>query len=289
MLQIFFNLILLASFLVLWVRLKRPPQDDPRLSRGLQILQSKISILEDLSDRTERQVAQLTELLETKARHLNNKLIEADQKIQKVDQSMYRSLEVAEIFQDKIPHGEIIERQNTIKYIKAALMAHRGLGVEAILEQVDLPRDQVEFIAKVNRDQLMFDQDQLPIWAQHELEKEVESSGNEEAQELDQAASDFVDHSLFSEGIKGEPDFIESPEEEDMVLDLDLGERSALDRDPQSLDSLKKLGEEFRAAQKAPAGPSSAVHEARPVQFSLSPQREEQGIRPVQFRRIDAE
>src|SRR3974390_2342837 len=100
--------------MTLWLRLKRPPQDDPRLSRGLQLLQSKITVLEDLSDRTDAQVKQLTQILDQKTRYIQDKIVQAEQQILRVDQSMQKSLEVAEIFQDKIPHEEVVERKRTV-------------------------------------------------------------------------------------------------------------------------------------------------------------------------------
>jgi len=166
LLQIVINLTLGLGMVVVWLRLQRPPKDDPRLSRGLQLLQSKISVLEDLSDRTDRQVKQLTDLLDQKSRSLQSKIFDSEKQVQKLDQSMFKSMEVAQIFQDKIPHEEIIERQNTIKYVKAARMAHEGKSNDEIACEVDLPREQIEFIAKVNKDQLMFDETQLPTWAQ---------------------------------------------------------------------------------------------------------------------------
>ncbi len=167
--QIFIDIVLLATIGFLWAKLSRPQKDDPRLSRGLQLLGSKISILEDLSDRTETQVKQLTSLMEQKVREIQTILLEAENQIQKIDQSMIKSLEVAKIFQDKIPHQEIIERQNTIKYVKAARMAHQGASIEEIVSAVDLPRGEIEFIAKVNRDQLQFSEQDLPAWAKQEL------------------------------------------------------------------------------------------------------------------------
>ena len=148
----------------MWLRLRRPPQDDPRLSRGLQLLQTKITVLEDLSDRTDSQVKQLSGLLDHKARVVQNKILEAEQQMLKIDHSMSKSLEVAEIFQDKIPHQEIVERQRTVEYVKAARMAHSGQSVDQISEAVHLPREQIELIAKFNREQLMFDESQLPEW-----------------------------------------------------------------------------------------------------------------------------
>ena len=163
--QVVFNLMIFVGFASLWMRLRRPPQDDPRLSRGLQLLQTKITVLEDLSDRTDTQVKQLSGLLDQKTRVVQNKIIEAEQQILKIDHSMNKSLEVAEIFQDKIPHQEILERQRTVEYVKAARMAHSGMSVEEIAQTVHLPREQIELIAKFNRDQLMFDETQLPEWA----------------------------------------------------------------------------------------------------------------------------
>ncbi len=163
-----------GGIVALTLRLRRPPQDDPRLSRGLQLLQTKITVLEDLSDRTDAQVKQLSQLLEQKNRVLQNKILEAEQQILKIDHSMSKSMEVAEIFQDKIPHHEIAERQRTIEYVKAARMANSGLSVEEIAQSVHLPREQVELIAKFNREQLMFDEEQLPPWVAHAAAKPSE-------------------------------------------------------------------------------------------------------------------
>lgn len=163
--------ILIVAVGGLYARFLRAPQEDPRLSRGLQLLQSKISVLEDLSDRTDAQVKQLTKLLETKISQIQAKIQEAETQISRVESSMEKSREVASIFQDKIPHDEIVERKNTIKYIQAAKMAHKGHSVDEILAKLDLPRAEAEFIAKVNRQQLMFDESQLPVWAKSDLSR----------------------------------------------------------------------------------------------------------------------
>lgn len=165
LIQIICDVIFAAGFCVVAIRLRRPPKDDPRLSRGLQLLQTKITILEDLSDRTDQQFKQLNGMLEQKTRQLQNKILEAEQEVLKIDHSMNKSMEVAEIFQDKIPHEEIMERQRTIEYVKAARLAHSGMNAAEIALRVNLPQDQVELIAKFNRDQLMFDESQLPDWA----------------------------------------------------------------------------------------------------------------------------
>ncbi len=180
--QVLLNLLFFAGIGAAWIRLKRPPSEDPRLSRGLQLLQSKIAILEDLSDRTDLQVKQLNALLEGKCVEIQNKMIEAEKIIRLIETSRQKSLETAKMFEDKIPHQQIVERQNTVKYVKAARLAHQGVSIAEILKQVDLSQAEVEFIAKVNKDHLMFSEEGLPDWAQEPTGTgtgpKIESFGN---------------------------------------------------------------------------------------------------------------
>jgi len=170
LIQVIFDFIALAGVVAVWVKLSRPAKDDPRLSRGLQLLQTKISVLEDLSDRTETQVSQLTALMEHKVKEIQQQILNADKQIQKVEVSIGKSMEVSKIFQDRIPHQEIVERKNTIKYVKAARMAHQGASVDEICQHVDLSRGEIEFIAKVNKNQLQFSEEDLPEWVRQEAQ-----------------------------------------------------------------------------------------------------------------------
>lgn len=155
--------------------MKQNMNDDSRWSRGLQFVQSKIAVFEDLSDRTENQVKQLTKMMENKICDLQRKIDEADELLNKISSSMKKSIEVAQIFQDKIPHEEIIERQNTVKFVKAALLANEGRTTQEIGKIVDLPLSQIEFIVKVNADRLSFDAAQMPEWLKSELNKDPET------------------------------------------------------------------------------------------------------------------
>ncbi len=175
LLQVIFDLFVFATLLIMWWRLRRPPQDDPRLSRGLQLLQTKITVLEDLSDRTDAQVRQLTSMIDQKTRLLQNKVLEAEQQILKLEHNA-GSVSAGAAAEPEISHHDIVERQRTIEYVKAARMANSGLSIDKIAEQVLLPREELELIVKFNRDQLMFDENQLPDWAtsnqsSHQLRK----------------------------------------------------------------------------------------------------------------------
>ena len=62
-------------------------------------------------------------------------------------------------------------RNISIKYVKAARLSHQGVSVEEIAATVDLSRGEIEFIAKVNKDQLQFSLEDLPAWAKEEAHK----------------------------------------------------------------------------------------------------------------------
>lgn len=163
--QIVFDLIFCTLFVLFWIRSQKEQKEDPRLSKGLQLLQSKIAVLEDLSDKTEHQVQRMTLLLEQKSKEIQSKIQSADQMLMQIDANIKKSMEVAQIFQDKIPHHEIIERQNSLKYINAAKLANQGLSPAEISAQVDLSIGEIDFISKVNGKELQFDSDSLPGWA----------------------------------------------------------------------------------------------------------------------------
>ncbi len=175
---------------LLWMKINRPAKEDPRLSKGLQILQSKISVLEDLSDKTETQVAQLSSLLDRKCRELNKAVMDSEKQVQLIDQSTKKSLNVAKIFQDKIPHDEIIERQRTQKYVQAARLAHQGLTANEIAEQVDLPLAEVSFIAKVNKEEKVYKESELPDWVEPAEHIKQEINSKIESQTAEPAVSD---------------------------------------------------------------------------------------------------
>jgi hypothetical protein len=164
--QVAFNILFFAGIALCFIKLKGRREEDPRLSYGLKLLQNKIAVLEDLSDKTELQVKQLVILLESKMRDLQHKVTAADTQMARIDHSMNKTMEVAHIFQEQVPHEQIMERKTTNKYINAARMAHQGLSFQDIQQQVDLPHAELDLIVKLNREQLMFSEDHLPAWVE---------------------------------------------------------------------------------------------------------------------------
>lgn len=291
LLQILFNLVVLSGVVGMWIRMSRPPKDDPRLSKGLQLLQSKIAVLEDLSDRTETQVKQLTALLESKVKDIQVKIQNSDKQLLKIESSMQKSLEVAKIFQDRIPHSEIVERQSTIKYVKAARLAHQGLSVEEIAEQVDLSSGEIEFISKVNRDKLMFCEDSLPEWINDEIS----------AEELKQNDLSDVDDISFMPPLQKEApiDFeqaFEVPKMDDQALKK-LGEafkaacqevkeqEEEADKAAQNVSALFNMTQNIAQNFLSEKAPSSSAPTAL---ASKQPKKMmDNVVRPVEFRRLD--
>lgn len=237
LLQFFINICLGLGLGFLWIKIMRPQKDDPRMSRGLQLLQSKIAVLEDLSDRTDHQVKQLALLLDEKAKNVQRSIEAANEQMNQLSQSMIKSQEVAKIFQDKIPHEEIVDRQNTIKYVRAAQMAFAGSSLDEIEKAVDIPRSELEFIVKVNRERLMFSPSDLPDWVKSEVDL----------------------------------DAVESEKSSTPVDALERAYREAFEPAPEPSSSLNQIGEEFRRAvaemtfEEEKPGPSVPAPVAAPV------------------------
>jgi hypothetical protein len=163
-LQVLMDLGFIAiATLLLIERSKAKTVEDPRMARGLQLLSSKIAILQDLMDRSETMGRQLTQILENKEQEIQERMEQVELHLHKIQRATEKSQEVAQIFQDRIPHQEIIERQTTVKYLQAAKMAHQGFSVDDISKQVDIPRGELELIVKLNRDRIIVEE---PAWAQ---------------------------------------------------------------------------------------------------------------------------
>jgi hypothetical protein len=174
LLQLIFNIVVTVFGLLALIRASRKPADDPRMSRGLQMLQSKISVLEDLSDRVETQSKQMIRLMEEKELQVKEAIDMAHAQIQQVENSIKKSVEVAKIFQDRIPHEEILERKNTIKYVEAAKMAHSGSSVKEISDRLGIPKAEAEFIVAVNKEEPRFNEANTPDWAKIKTEQILE-------------------------------------------------------------------------------------------------------------------
>ena len=159
--QLSANIALGGAIFLLWSKFQKPAKEDPRLSKGLQLLQSKIAILEDLSDRTEVLVKQLNTLMDSKVREIHNKIEQANIQVHAVEKSISKSREIAQLFQEKIPHEEIIERKTTLKYIQAARLAHEGVTSDEISRKLDIPSGEVDLIVQMNQGELLFAEETL--------------------------------------------------------------------------------------------------------------------------------
>jgi len=271
--------IILAIGLVLTaLRAWRRSEDDPRLSRGLQLLQAKIAVLDDLSERTEVQVKQLSGLLDQKSRELQDKVVLAERHVQQVRAAIKESLEVAKIFQDKIPHQEIIERQNTMKYVQAARLAHQGVSAADIARQLELPLSEAEFIAKVNRDRLLISDEQLPIWArvQNQELDFFESVDQERSMPMDSAAQQLneIREQLEAESCAEEQTFESEQLAELRRRQATMSSLHAGQKEMQELISTQSIRGD--GAKTKMAAPKAAISNIQKVEFPriTSPIRE---------------
>lgn len=165
------NVLLLAYIGFSELTKNKSKAEDNRLTKGLQLLQNKISILQDLSDKTDEQVRKWVHVIDQKAGEVQGQLKQSDEKILQIENALNKALDVSKIFYEQVPHAEMAERQKTSKYVQAAKLAHQGFTTDQISQKIDLSAAEIEMIAKMNREELQFAEERLPAW--------VESASNE--------------------------------------------------------------------------------------------------------------
>lgn len=92
------NVLLLAFVSFIMLAKNKAKFEDQRLTKGLQLLQNKISILQDLSDKTDEQVRSWVHLLEQKASDVQSQLIKSDEKVIQIESALSKALDVSKIF-----------------------------------------------------------------------------------------------------------------------------------------------------------------------------------------------
>jgi len=160
-LQLVLNFVLFSGVVFCLIKIQRDREEDIRINQGLRLLQSKIAVLEDLSDHTESQSRQIMSLMDKKLNEVRGVLQHVNQHIVDVDKAVEKSQKMAEKITKEIPHQEIVEQKITNKYVKAAKLAHQGMAVVDIVKHLGLPRNEVELIAKVNRKKCVFENEVL--------------------------------------------------------------------------------------------------------------------------------
>jgi hypothetical protein len=163
LIQIVVNIFLVAGVALCLIKVFRDREDDPRLTQGLRLLQSKISILEDLSDHTENQVKQLMTLLDKKLHEVRHTIHEVHHHIGEVDRSIQKSQKMAQEIQNEIMPDRLVEKKLENKYIQAAQLAHQGRSVSEIVQALGLPQAEVELIVKVNQKKCVYGESQATV------------------------------------------------------------------------------------------------------------------------------
>lgn len=177
--------------LSLFLKIKEK-QEDQRITKGLQLLQNKLSILEDLSDKTDEQVRKLIHLLDQKAQDVRQTLNAADQKIHQIEQAVQ-----AMAAPPPQTSSTSYNNDKTSLYVQAAKLANQGFTADQIAQQVDLSPAELKMIIKVNRDQLQFAANKLPQW----LDQNTESKTSTEDNDISQFAQAITNQNNLSQKI----------------------------------------------------------------------------------------
>ena len=252
-----FNVLLIAFIAFNQLSKNKSKLDDQRLTKGLQLLQNKISILQDLSDKTDEQVRRWIHLIEQKSQEVQSQLVKSDEKIIQIEAALSKALDVSKIFYEQVPHAEMAERQKTTKYVQAAKLANQGFTTDQISQKVDLSVAEIDMIIKMNRDQLQFSEEGLPAWIQA-------------AQTTDSAENRQQELSEFNTQLKKMSNMVSS---------------TAFDLPKPDLTSMNEIKQKFTdtIAQNSTQIPQTFIDEKK-----LMETKTETGkiVRPFEFRKI---
>ncbi len=154
LIQVVMDIFLFVGLFVCIVRSPRTSKDDPRLSRGLQLLQSKISVLEDLSDKTDVQFQKIMSVIEQKVLEVQQAVATAERQLFQLQDATAKGIETTRLVQTGLGAEQVIERHTNEVYARAAQLAFEGQSIDEICEKLELSRGEVELIVKFNRDSL---------------------------------------------------------------------------------------------------------------------------------------
>ncbi len=186
------NVLLLAYIGFSQLTKNKGKAEDNRLTKGLQLLQNKISILQDLSDKTDEQVRKWVHVIEQKSGEVQGQLVKSDEKIMQIENALSKALDVSKIFYEQVPHAEMAERQKTSKYVQAAKLANQGFTVDQICQKIDLSAPEIEMITKMNREELQFAEESLPAWVQAASANTGGTTGSNNSEYRTQELSEFT-------------------------------------------------------------------------------------------------
>jgi hypothetical protein len=252
------NLLMLTLLLFSWLTKNKTKIEDQRLTKGLQLLQNKISILQDLSDKSDEQVHKWIHLIEQKSFDVQNQLTRSDEKIAQIENVLAKALDVTKAFAEQMPHETLAERQKTSRYAQAAKLAHQGYSAEQISQKVDLSVAEIEIIIKMNRNELQFSEDNLPAWV--DLNTQATAKADEQ-QEMNE----------FTAQLKKMNQVVSA---------------SAFDIPKPDMTSMNQIKQQFTDSLSLNSTqiPQTFIDEKKEAAFSTTP--DGKTIKPFQFRKI---
>lgn len=270
------NVLLIAYIAFNHLTQTKAKAEDQRLTKGLQLLQNKISILQDLSDKTDEQVRKWVHLIEQKSLTVQSQLVKSDEKITQIESALSKALDVSKIFYEQVPHAEIAERQKTGKYVQAAKLANQGFTADQISQKVDLSKAEIEMISKMNREELQFAEDNLPAWVDAATHGAGATALETRSQEINDFASQMQQIQKMNQVVSSTAFEVSHP---DMSGMNQIKQQFTASLSSNSMGSLTDT-----LAQNSTQIPQTFLEEKKPMMET----RTESGkvVRPFEFRKI---
>ena len=156
--QILLNVTFFVGLLFCLVKIQKDREEDIRMAQGLRLLQSKISVLEDLSDHAEVQSKKIMSLLDSKMNEARGVLEPLDAGLGEIHQALAKGETIKKHLSEELPHDRLFDQQQKGKYLQAAQLSHQGWSPEDIARQLELPLAEVLLVQKVNKKKIIYSQ-----------------------------------------------------------------------------------------------------------------------------------
>ncbi len=173
--QLFFDLVLLFAIGLLFGKLKQTVGDDGRIRQGLQILQNKIAILEDLQQKIDEQFKALSQILDIKNKKMDESVLMASSLIKTLEIKIQEGNKILLDLPDNLKININHEDEQTLIYARAAIISSRGgedVSPLQLSTHLGISYEEAELIYKLNHKGLQFDITSLPEEIKIRLENE---------------------------------------------------------------------------------------------------------------------
>ncbi len=152
-------LLQVALFGIIFRKIAVKKTSDPRLHESAVLLESKILALHDFLESSDSKIRSMMNHIDSKIKEITVQKAELEKEQKSIEHCLAQAKDTMELFQEKIPNEEYLDRTTSQKYMQAAKLSNEGLSLDEIAAKIDIPKNEIELIFKLNSQTFSYAQD----------------------------------------------------------------------------------------------------------------------------------